>query len=192
MPTVTLTIGRLGPVTFAQSRRAKRLSISIKPFRPVRVAFPLQISLKKAQHYLYEHWDWVQTNLDTIRHIERDHASTLHDSPKAPPARAKALLKDRLQELAQQHGFTYNKVSVRNQRSRWGSCSHLNNISLNINLVSLTGDLMDYVLLHELVHTRIKNHSKAYWAELDGYVGGKGKAKELDKRLSKHRLGTRR
>jgi predicted metal-dependent hydrolase len=135
---------------------------------------------------------WAQKNLDYIKRIEREHASTLDDAPKIPPAQAKIMLKQRLEALAQQHGFSYNRVYVRNQRSRWGSCSHLNNISLNIHLVALTPELMDYVILHELVHTRIKNHSKAYWAELDRYVGGAGQAKALDNKLGRHRLGLQR
>ena len=192
MSTITLNIACLGPVIFAQSKRAKRLSISIRPFRPVRVAFPPRVSLKKAQEYLHENLTWARKNLDYVRKIEQEHESTLDDAPKIPQATAKAMLKHRLQELAQQHGFSYNRVAVRNQKSRWGSCSHLNNINLNINLVSLTSDLMDYVILHELVHTKIKNHSKKYWAELDRYVGGAGKAKALDKRLGRHRLGLRK
>lgn len=192
MSTVTLKIAPLGPVIFSQSRRAKRISISIRPFKPVRVAFPPRVSLRQAQAYLQENFSWAQKNLDYIKRIEREHESTLDDTPSIPPARAKAILKQRLQALAEQHGFSYNRVYIRNQRTRWGSCSHLNNISLNINLVSLTSDLMDYVILHELVHTRIKNHSKKYWAELDRYVGGPGQARALDKRLGRHRLGLQR
>ncbi len=192
MSTITLNIAHLGPVVFAQSKRAKRISISIRPFGPVRVAFPPRISLNTAQMYLHENLAWARKNLDYVRKIEQEHESTLDDTPKIPQATAKAMLKHRLQELARQHGFSCNRVYVRNQRSRWGSCSHLNNISLNINLVALTPDLMDYVILHELVHTRIKNHSKRFWAELDRYVGGEGKAKGLDKRLGRHRLGLRK
>jgi len=192
MSTIELNIAHLGPVTFAQSKRAKRISISIRPFRPVRVAFPPRVSHRRAQAFLHENLTWAQKNLDYVRKIEHEHESTLDDTPKIPQTTAKAMLKDRLQELARQHGFTYNRVAVRNQRSRWGSCSHLNNINLNINLVALTSDLMDYVILHELVHTKIKNHSKRYWAELDKYVGGEGKAKDLDKRLGRHRLGLRK
>jgi len=91
--------------------------------------------------------------------------------------------------LAEEYGFEYNKVFVKNQKTRWGSCSERNNINLNIALAGLTDELRDYVLLHELLHTRIKNHSKKYWSELDKRLGRR--AKDLDKQLRKHRLGLR-
>jgi predicted metal-dependent hydrolase len=90
---------------------------------------------------------------------------------------------DRLNRLAQRHGFRYNRVFVRNQKTRWGSCSALNNISLNINLVRLPQELIDYTILHELVHTRIKNHSRRFWQELDKILGD---AKQIDKKLSEY------
>jgi predicted metal-dependent hydrolase len=92
----------------------------------------------------------------------------------------------RLTELARQHGFSYRKVTIRNQRTRWGSCSAKNNISLNIKLVALPAELFDYVILHELVHTRIHNHSSRFWQELNKYVED-GKAK--DKQLIEYGLG---
>ncbi|MFC2065463.1 M48 family metallopeptidase [Chloroflexota bacterium] len=57
--------------------------------------------------------------------------------------------------MAVQHSFTYNRVTIRNQKTRWGSCSHKNNISLNMKLVLLPEDLVGYVILYELVHTKI-------------------------------------
>jgi predicted metal-dependent hydrolase len=66
-------------------------------------------------------------------------------------------------------------VSVRSQRTRWGSCSRNGNISLNLRLVLLPEDLADYVILHELVHTRIPNHGRGFWEELGRHVGN-GKA----------------
>ena len=68
------------------------------------------------------------------------------------------------------HGFDYKKVFIRNQKTRWGSCSVENNIYLNVKLLMLPEELTDYVILHELVHTRIKNHSKDFWRELSKYV----------------------
>jgi len=100
-------------------------------------------------------------------------------------ADAKKTLVDRLYHLAQEHGFTFNNASVRNQRTQWGSCSQKNNISLNIKLVLLPKELIDYVILHELVHTRIHNHSKKFWDELDSYMEN---SKIMAKRLSMNEL----
>ena len=95
---------------------------------------------------------------------------------------AKALLKNRLKELSEIYGFEYNRVFIRNQKTRSGSCSAQNNINLNINLVRVSNELQDYVILHELVHTKIKNHSIRFWKKLDKYVGD---AKYYDKLLKK-------
>ena len=95
---------------------------------------------------------------------------------------ARARLVGRLEELAEEYGFFYNRVFIRSQKTRWGRCSAHNNINLNIKLVLLPADLRDYVLLHELIHTRIKNHSPEFWSELDKYVGD---ASMLRKKLNK-------
>ena len=88
--------------------------------------------------------------------------------------------------LARCHGFTYNKVFVKNQRTLWGSCSAANNINLNVSLLGLPDELRDYVILHELVHTRHKNHGRAFWTALNRLVGdGKG----LQKRLRRYQPG---
>ncbi len=82
-------------------------------------------------------------------------------------AQAKQTLPPRLHELAQKHGFLYNKVTIRNMHTRWGSCSAKGNISLSIYLLMLPAHLQDYVMLHELCHTRQMNHSPKFWALLD-------------------------
>lgn len=72
-------------------------------------------------------------------------------------------LPTRLAFLAEKHNFQYGKVTLRNQKTRWGSCSYQNNISLNIQLMRLPSHLVDYVLIHELAHTIEKNHSNSFW-----------------------------
>ncbi|MBQ9470374.1 MAG: M48 family metallopeptidase [Bacteroidales bacterium] len=91
-------------------------------------------------------------------------------------AEAKAMLPLRTNALAMQHGFRYNKVTIRNTRTRWGSCSASNNISLSLNLMQLPDHLVDYVILHELCHTVVKNHSNDFWQLLDSTCGGRAKA----------------
>lgn len=182
----TIEIEHVGPVVFAKTKRTKRLSISIRPFKGIRVAVPYRLSFKKALAYFKTNLDWAHKNLAAMRKVEQEHVTTVSAGPRFNKARARAAITERINYLAGKHGFDYNRLFIRNQKTRWGSCSEKNNINLNINLVRLTDELMDYVILHELVHLKIKNHQKAFWDELNQYVGD---AKALDKKLKEHRLG---
>ena len=101
--------------------------------------------------------------------------------------RAKELLPPRLKQLAQEKGFTYNRCIVKNIHTRWGSCSTKGNINLNMHLVQLPNELIDYVLLHELCHTVEMNHSERFWTLLDS-VTAPAKAKELRKKLKEYKM----
>ena len=80
---------------------------------------------------------------------------------------AEQLLPKRLSTLAGLHGFDYNSVAVRQLKSRWGSCDHNSHIVLNIFLLQLPWDLIDYVLLHELTHTKVMRHGPVFWQTLE-------------------------
>lgn len=83
---------------------------------------------------------------------------------------AEHLLPIRLAELAKEHGFDYRSVAIKRLQSRWGSCSSHKDIVLNCHLMDLSWELIDYVLLHELLHTRIMRHGQPFWSELARYV----------------------
>lgn len=86
---------------------------------------------------------------------------------------AQAYLPPLLQTLAEHYGFTYKKVKITGSKSRWGSCSAIGSINLSCYLMLLPPHLMDYVLLHELTHTREMNHGPKFWEILDGLMEGK-------------------
>ena len=98
---------------------------------------------------------------------------------------AKKYLPERVKELALKHKFDYKKVVVKNSKTRWGSCSFDNSINLSLHLMRLPDYLVDYVILHELVHTKIKNHSRDFWQLLDIVSGN---AKKLDKEVKDCRI----
>tara|TARA_Y100000385_G_C12846839_1_gene531302 strand:- start:252 stop:776 length:525 start_codon:yes stop_codon:yes gene_type:complete len=98
---------------------------------------------------------------------------------------AKEYLPERVKALAEKHNFKYKNVSIKNTRTRWGSCSFINNINLSIHLMRLPNYLIDYVILHELVHTKVKNHSKDFWNLLEIVSGN---AKKLDREVKKYRI----
>ena len=89
-----------------------------------------------------------------------------------------------LEKLARQHGLTYGRVTFRNNKTRWGSCSRDNTINLNIHLMRLPVHLCEYILLHELCHTVHKHHQKSFWLYLDKLTGGR--AKVLDRELNQY------
>lgn len=177
----------VGPVLFKRSKRAKHLIIHVKPLTGVRVAVPYGVSMEKAEKVVCSKTDWIRKKQAQIAKIRQKYGSLLEDFRRINKAAARRKLFQRLEELADWHGFAYNKVFIRNQKTRWGSCSTSNNINLNIKLALLPDELLDYVILHELLHTRIKNHSREFWRELDQLVGRK--AKELAKKLKEYGLG---
>lgn len=87
-------------------------------------------------------------------------------SIRALRAQAEQLLPKRLASLAVAHGFSYTGVSVKRLKGRWGSCDHRQQIVLNLFLMQLPWDLIDYVLLHELTHTVILRHGPDFWQDL--------------------------
>jgi predicted metal-dependent hydrolase len=96
---------------------------------------------------------------------------------------AKEYLPIRLDYLAKQNNLLYTKVAIRNTRTRWGSCSYVNNINLSLHLMRLPEKLIDYVILHELAHTKVKNHSRDFWSYLESICED---SKALDRQLKKY------
>ena len=98
---------------------------------------------------------------------------------------AKEYLPKRVKALAIDHDFNYQKLTIKNTKSRWGSCSFDNNINLSLHLMRISNELIDYVILHELVHTKVKNHSSKFWETLEKHCPN---SKILDKELKKYTL----
>lgn len=94
-------------------------------------------------------------------------------------------LPQRLRYLAQRCGLSFNKVTIRGSRSRWGSCSSQRNISLSYYLMTLPSHLIDAVLIHELCHTVEMNHGPRFWALMDTYTNGQ--AKSLTKEIKQYK-----
>jgi len=182
---MTIEVDGVGPVLLERSTRTKHLNINVQPYKGIRVAIPRGISFKQAEKVVHSKVAWIQKNQEKMKQIEREHAEVKRSLPPIDRKEARKKIIQRLEELAQEHDFKYNRVFIRNQKTRWGSCSVKNNISLNMKLVRLPEHLIDYVIIHELVHTKHKSHKKRFWAAMDKILG---EAKALRTELNQHRL----
>lgn len=162
-------------VLIERSKRSKYVNISVKP-GGVRIAVPYGVSFSCAKEVLSSKINWVKKQIRRMREFRDKCDSSVFFDVEA--SREKLL--SRVNELAVLNDFVFNKVYVRVNKSQWGSCSHQNNISLNLKIMKLPEELIDYVILHELMHTKIKDHGKNFWYALDELVGD-GKA--LDRKL---------
>ena len=184
-PSKIIKIDGVGEILFERSHRARHINISVKPFKGVRVAVPHGVSFDEAKQFAECKKNWIKKHLDKMKQVEKEYDAFSKHSAEINRGEARKKLVNRLNELSAQHGFRFNKVSVRNHKPRWGSCSSKNSINLNMQLVRLPDEMIDYVLLHELVHTRIKNHTQAFWTELNKFVEN---AKEMSKKMSEYRV----
>ncbi|WP_418992678.1 M48 family metallopeptidase [Alistipes sp.] len=171
---------RLGEVVLSRTRRARRITVTVRGSGQVRLSFPPGVSERRALAFLDEKAGWVLATRSRL-------AARPPVAPPLPPdeerARteelrraARADLPPRIERLAAATGLRYAKLSIRASRTKWGSCSGRNHISLSLFLVTLPENLRDFVIVHELCHTVHHDHSPRFHALLDRLVGGNEKA----------------
>ena len=148
----TLTITGIGEVTFERSRKAKYVNISVRPFNSIRVAVPVGVSIAVAKQIAEIKAGWIKDQILKMEKAEQEYCDLKKNHEPINTGDAKKKIISRSNELSRQHNIPFNKVFIRNQKTRWGSCSIKKNISLNIKIARLPDKLMDYVIIHELVH----------------------------------------
>ncbi len=166
-----------GLLVFVRHPRARRYVIRVCPDGTVRVTLPRWGSRKEAAAFAARERVWIEKQQRRLE--ERSQRARLQDrsslsgmltsaggqvlSQRELVERAKCELVPRLLELARIHNLSVARVSIRNQRSRWGSCSLRGHICLNWRLIALPDWVRDYVLVHELMHLKRMDHSSRFW-----------------------------
>jgi predicted metal-dependent hydrolase len=154
-------------------RRARRYVLRVDADGRVRVTIPRGGSRREAEAFAERHAAWIARQR---AHLRRE--TPLLEERRALRAQARRELPARLLELAAQHGLAVSRVSIRNQRARWGSCGRDGHICLNWRLVLMPSSVRDYVLVHELMHLRRMDHSPAYWRLVAAACPGYREARE--------------
>ena len=155
-------------VKIIRSRR-KTVAIQITPAGEVLVRCPKYMTVSEINRFVRSKQSWIEEKLSLI-------------PPPQPPltqaelkdlaARAKEDLPQRVSRYASQIGVSFGRITIRSQKSRWGSCSAKGNLNFNCLLMLAPPEVRDYVVVHELCHRKHMNHAAPFWAEVERVMPG--------------------
>jgi predicted metal-dependent hydrolase len=163
----------LGPETEAppllvRHRRARRYILRVLDDGRLRVTLPRWGSTRDALAFVRDSAAWIAKQQAGRHHREPAPGAMGADDAREARARARRELPEQLRALAVRHQVTVPRISIRNQRSRWGSCGPNGHITLNWRLVLVPEFVREYVMLHELMHRQQLNHSARFWKLVAG------------------------
>ena len=161
---------------YIKRSRRRSLEIQISKSKEVIVRAPLHTPHSEIRAFIQEHKEWIQDSLkkakaqelayqDHLREIGADKPYTKEELLQMKKDAIK-LLSSRCEYYAPLMGVSYNRIAIKAQRSRWGSCSTKKNLNFNCLLMLCPEEIQDYVVVHELSHLKEMNHSPAFWAEV--------------------------
>ncbi len=154
--------------------KSKRKTISIEITRELKVIVraPDILSNREIQEFINEKANWIDKNLQIMRNrAEKQQALLKFTDAEINYLinKATAVIPIRVEYYAKIIGVKYNHISIKHQKTRWGSCSGKGNLNFNCLLVLCPPKVMDYVIIHELCHLKEMNHSPHFWAEVEKY-----------------------
>lgn len=151
--------------SFRKSRRARRICLVVHRDGSIVLTSPIGMPEMLAERFIRQKMPWIISKLDFFSHLPKNSIPCLgrKDYLKLRE-RARVFVMQKLRELNAIYGFEYHAVSIRNQKTCWGSCSRKGNLNFNFRIIFLPEKLQNYVIVHELCHLKELNHSPQFWA----------------------------
>lgn len=153
--------------------KRKTVSLTIEDDGNVTVRAPLYMSRPEIERLLKDKSGWIEKHLCRIKErqqlmsSEETGGTLCAQELKELADRAASYIPERVKFYADIAGVAYGRITIRNQRTRWGSCSGKGNLNFNCLLMLMPPEIIDYVVVHELCHRKEMNHSKAFWTEVE-------------------------
>lgn len=151
----------------------KTLAIQITPDAQIIVRAPYRMPESYIQKFIHEKEDWIESHLDKAlqkKEAREQLPGLTYDEIKELADQALKVIPQRVAYYAPLVGVSYGRITIRNQKTRWGSCSAKGNLNFNCLLVLVPPEVMDYVIVHELCHRKEMNHSPRFWAEVERII----------------------
>ncbi len=150
--------------TLRKSRRAKRMRLAVYCNGAVVVTTPYGLQETISEKFIREKTDWLFSKIAFFKQFQGKLAAR-HSAEDYFKYKDQAydLALQRVEFFNQQYGFSYNAIRIKNQKTRWGSCSRKGNLNFNYKILFLSEAVRDYIIVHELCHLKEFNHSKKFW-----------------------------
>lgn len=150
--------------TLRSYHRSKNIKIAIHPDGRVAVSTPPRVAIRTIEQFLMSKASWLLTHLDRVQAAPRAQTPK-HTRAEIARYRLQSIeiAQSRIAKFNAHYGFSFHRVTIRNQRTRWGSCSKTGNLNFNYRIALLPSHLVDYIVVHELCHLRAFNHSPQFW-----------------------------
>jgi len=168
-----------------KSNRAKRMRIAVYHDGKVIVVVPKYLQYNLIKRFLVHKSKWINSKLSFYTNLSKRKQIKSIQINNTNKNKALLMVKNRLKFFKLKYKFEYNQVSIKNQKTIWGSCSSRNNLSFNFKILLLKPNLRDYIIVHELCHLRIRNHSRKFWILVETILPDYRKIKE---QLSEYNL----
>ena len=163
----------LGKIECVRSLRARSIRLVVRRDGTLRLTYPLFSSRASAITFAESKIYWIVNTRQRIAERTANYPSITRVEMERLRREARTYIPATLERLALTHGFQYSSLRISSAHTRWGSCSGRNGISISLFIMLLPEHLREFILLHELCHTRHHNHSAAFHSLLDSLVGGK-------------------
>lgn len=147
--------------TLKRSMRSRTMRLSISPDARVIVTAPEYLDLEAIERFVAQQSAWIETHTQRAR--KRSVIRVRRGDIPSLKKRALALVEERCAHVAQMYGLQFRKISIRAQKTRWGSCSRSGNLSFNYKIAILPPPVAEYIIVHELCHLAEMNHGKKFW-----------------------------
>ncbi len=157
------------PIRVIRSSR-RTLALQITPEGEILLRAPLRTSEEQLRRFVEEKRSWLEKHLAQVRERQqqsRQEGLLTNEEVRALAERAMAFIPQRVAHFAPLVGVRYGRITIRNQRTRWGSCSGKGNLNFNCLLMLAPPEVLDYVVVHELCHRLEMNHSPRFWAQVE-------------------------
>ncbi len=148
----------------------KSISIQVKEDGHLVVRSPYCVSREEIERFLVEKSAWIKKQQEKVCEIRKKQFVITDEMRRSGIRMAKRLIPERVGYYAGIMGVSYGKITIREQKTRWGSCSDEGNLNFNWKLMLMPEGVLDYVVVHELAHRIEMNHSKAFWKLVEGVL----------------------